>query len=267
MMNDFHLPREISLASKLHLFFFYKTISIVGLFFLIVSVTLVLFFFPYIDFSQFYLNENSPKTKGILTDIIPTSIKEGTERVFKFNFYYRAGQDSKTYTLTSYGRNPVYFTQSGLKSQYKSGDTVRVVYSYTRPEIAKIEGMYYKPAPFFLLILMLIPVLIGIILLLSQIPNYIKTLRLIREGEIGEALFISMTHTNVKINNRRVMKLLFRYKTKAGEHEFTYKTNHPEPYRNPQLKHPILYDPENPKRAILIRELPKSIRNIILDKN
>lgn len=264
MINDFNIPREISPASKLHLFFFHKTTSKFGLIFVTISVTLIFFFYTYIDFSQFYLNANSSKTKGVLIDIIPTSFKEGSDRIFKFNFYYQAGTKAKTYTVTSYGKNHALLSNTDFLIAYKPGDTVSVVYSDTYPEIAIMEGMYYKPVPFFIFILMIIPLLLGLILLLIQIPNYKKTLRLIREGVVGEALFISMTHTNIKINNKRVMKLLFRFKTKSGEHEFTHNTNNPEPYFNHQLNHPILYDPENPKSVILIRTLPHTIRKLIL---
>lgn len=263
-MHDFNLPRKISLGSKLHLFFFHKTISIVGLIFLIISVMIIFFFYPYIDFSQFYLNENSPKSKGIITDIIPTSIKEGTVRIYKYKFYYQPTHSPINFTLSSYGKNNTLLSKSGISTSRQPGDTVTVIYSDEHPEVAKIEGMDYKPAPFFILILMMIPLLIGLILLLSQIPNYKKTLRLIREGVIGEAIFISMTSTNIKINDKRVMKLLFRFKTITGEYEFTYKTNHPEAFRTSGIKHPILYDPENPNCAILVQALPRKIRDSIL---
>jgi hypothetical protein len=263
-MNHFGIPREISWSHKFQLFFFHNTRGIIGLIFILISGLLILFFFPYIDFSDFYINENSPKAKGIIIDIVPTSIKEGTERIYKYYFYYVPNESSKTYTVISYGKNPARQKYSGLIPAFKQGDTVDVIYSEEHREIAKIKDMDFKPAPLFLLIFMLVPLTIGIILLLSQIPGYQKTLQLIREGVIGEALFISMSYTNIKINGSRVMKLLFRYKTKAGEYEFTYRTNHPEPYRNPQLKHPILYDPENPNKAILIWSLPKKIRELII---
>jgi hypothetical protein len=265
-MIDFGENREISLPLKLQLFFFHKTISIIGLIFCLISGILILFFLKELDFSTFYLDEKSPKAKGIITEIIPTSIKEGSQRVYKFNFCYQPSQSKTTYSLSSYGINPHSPFAENKESDLKPGDTVIVIYSALHPEIAKIEGMDYKPAPFFLLIIMLIPFIAGLILLLFQIPDYLKTLHLIRKGVRGEAFFISMNRTNVKINGRRVMRLLFRYHTKKGEHEFYYKTNHPEPYRTSQIKFPILYDPEIPGSALLIQELPKKIRTIINER-
>lgn len=262
-MIDLGENREISLPLKLQLFFFHKTISIVGLIFILISGLLIILFLSQIDFSRFYIDEKSPKAKAIITNIIPTSIKEGSQRIYKYNFYYQPDQSKTTYSLSSYGINPHSPFASSNELNLKPGDTVNVIYSEIHPEIAKIEGMDYKPAPFFLLIIMLIPLMVGLILLLIQVPDYLKTLRLVRQGIKGEALFISMNRTNVKINGRRVMKLLFRYKTKTGEHEFYYKTNHPEPYRTTQIKFPILYDPDKSGHAILIQELPGKIRKLI----
>jgi len=86
-----------------------------------------------------------------------------------------------------------------------------------------------------------------------------RTLRLLREGGVAEATFVSQQATNVTINERVVQELTFEYVTPDGRRRtFRDKTTDPGELRD-ERRETILYLPDEPDTAIAVDALPKGV--------
>ena len=91
-----------------------------------------------------------------------------------------------------------------------------------------------------------------------------STLRLLREGRVAEATFVSQQPTNTTINGRVVQELTFEYSTPdRGRHTFTSSTTDPDELRD-ERRETILYLPEEPDTATAVDQLPKAV---VIDEN
>ncbi len=86
-----------------------------------------------------------------------------------------------------------------------------------------------------------------------------QTLRLLREGRVAEATFVSQQPTNTTINGRVVQELTFEYTTPdRGRRKFTSSTTDPGELRD-ERRETILYLPDDPDTATAIDALPKAV--------
>lgn len=86
-----------------------------------------------------------------------------------------------------------------------------------------------------------------------------RTLRLLREGRVAQATFVSQQPTNVTINERVVQELTFEYVTPEGRRRtFTHNTTDPGEVRD-ERRETILYMPDEPDTATAVDALPKAV--------
>jgi hypothetical protein len=86
-----------------------------------------------------------------------------------------------------------------------------------------------------------------------------RTLRLLREGCVAEATFVSQQPTNTTINGRVVQELTFEYVTPdRGRRTFTSTTTNPDELRDDR-RETILYLPEEPDTATAVDALPAAV--------
>lgn len=86
-----------------------------------------------------------------------------------------------------------------------------------------------------------------------------RTLRLLRDGRVAEATFVSQRPTNTTINDRVVQELTFEYVTPdRGRRTFTTSTTDPDELRD-ERRETILYLPEEPDTATAVDSLPTAV--------
>jgi len=86
-----------------------------------------------------------------------------------------------------------------------------------------------------------------------------QTLRLLREGRVAEATFVSQQPTNTTINGRVVQELTFEYVTPdRGRRTFTNSATDPGDLRD-ERRETILYLPEEPDKATAVDALPMAV--------
>ena len=86
-----------------------------------------------------------------------------------------------------------------------------------------------------------------------------RTLRLLREGRVAEATFVSQQPTNTTINGRVVQELTFEYDTPdRGRRRFATSTTDPGNLRD-ERRETILYLPEEPDTATAVDALPMAV--------
>ena len=85
-----------------------------------------------------------------------------------------------------------------------------------------------------------------------------RAIRLLRDGEVGQAMFLGMEKTGTRVNDRYVMKMNYRHMVDDEPYTFHVKTLAPERLDDGSAKI-VFYDPLNPAKAILWEALPQGI--------
>lgn len=101
---------------------------------------------------------------------------------------------------------------------------------------------------------------IGIGLVLYFFFGGLKSLHLLQEGKVGRAHFIDMAPTGASVNHQDVMKLHYKFKADDGETYDAYATALDTEQLTDDDVEPLLYDPMDPTRSVLLDGLPGKIR-------
>jgi hypothetical protein len=189
-----------------------------------------------------------PVAEGQVTRTSDTGASEGGSKtrrgtpIYKNEFTFAV--DDKEYRNASYAvgiRLPV-------------GRRVSVQYLASDPSFARIRGMranVFGPA---ILFVMLFP-LAGFGLVVFSVSRGIRACRLLSHGVPTTGRLIAKEATAVKENGRTVYKLTFEFETGEGRScTATVRTNAPEKFGD--QNEPLVYDPENPARAVMLDNLP-----------
>ncbi len=195
-------------------------------------------------------------TQGTVTKIerhTSRSGRHGRHRKTTWWYYYTfKGPDGEEYTGVSHGNRPV-----------KVDDEVTVKFPKGRPEISRIEGLKSFVTGPEGLIPLVFPV-VGLVFIMFGFKKGLKANRLLADGELGKGRLKSREKTNTKINKQPVYKLTFEFSNSQGtSYEVSVKTHLPEKLED-QQEEPLLYEPMNPKNAVMLDDLPGSPR---IDEN
>lgn len=136
--------------------------------------------------------------------------------------------------------------------------TATVEYLKLRPQWSRIEGLrrgMFGPGA---LVVLAFPA-IGVALVGIALRSGRKTLRLLAQGQIAQAQFVSEEETNIKINGRPVLGLNFQFTASDGQqHSIHHSTSTPGALRD-ERRETVLYDPETPDDALLVDQLPDAV--------
>jgi hypothetical protein len=146
----------------------------------------------------------------------------------------------------------------GGASQGAEG-VVEVEYLPDDPATSRIKGWRRKPNGMGAIFVVLFPA-VGLALALLGIVKGLRRARLLRVGRPAFGRLVDKQPTNVKINNRPVMKLVFEFKDEKGAtHRAEARSHVPEKLED-DADEPLVYDPANPSQAQLLDELPGTVR-------
>ena len=138
------------------------------------------------------------------------------------------------------------------------GRTVRVEFPAGRPGISRIQGMRRAAlGPWMLLVLILPAVGLGVAVsgfLWSQ-----RALSLLGRGAVAVGRLVDQQRTNRTVNKRVVQRLTYAYADLLSrEHSLVVSTHQPQVLDNADQQR-VLYDPEQPARAVLVGQLPGGV--------
>ena len=248
-MNDniFGNKREISLPLRLKILFGGSIIQVLyGVFAFLMIFVLV--FVREADFSDFTL-ASSVNTKGNITNITQTNSRINKRYVFAFDYTFLV--NDKIYNNTSFSTD-----------KSKTNEII-VEYLAKNPRNSRIMGMRQKIFPIYVALIVLFPISILFILFFGLKTN-LKAIWLLKNGEIGYAKVLRTETTNVRVNDRQVIRIFYEFEDKKGKkHTFSFKSHEPEKITD-EAQEMLFYDANNPKRNIL---KDSSVAKIILKEN
>ncbi len=135
------------------------------------------------------------------------------------------------------------------------GETARVVYLESDPSRSRLEGMRHRPLPAVVLFVFLFP-LIGFGFALGGFLAGLRAVPLLRDGQPAYGVLAGMEATNTTINNSPVMKMTFRFTAEDGQEYTATAKTHETGLLTDSRRELLVYDPQNPARAVLFDSLP-----------
>jgi hypothetical protein len=224
---------------------FYTTF---GLIFLIFSSIFIIVFSSFIKFDS--LTKNSPVTEGIVTGVDVTNTSINDQLVYAFNYEYKL-PDGSIHNGKSFSED-IY---------YEVGAPVKVLYSEKEPGVSRIEGMRAGEFSGWILFIMIPFLLVGAGFFIYGLRKARKDIYLLQVGEVAYGNLVGKEPTSMKINNRTVYKLYFRFTAADGNTYDTICKSHNTIVLEDEEKEKLVYDPNAPEQALLLDSLPKKLKN------
>ncbi|TPW19896.1 MAG: hypothetical protein FD126_2226 [Elusimicrobia bacterium] len=113
------------------------------------------------------------------------------------------------------------------------------------------KGIFEWPMLF-----MLVFPAIGLTMMSVGVRKGLRALRLLTHGIPAQGRFVCQEATNVRINDTPVMAMTFEFKTVDGRTARCMAKTHETRELQDDAEEPLVYDPEDPSRAVLLDELP-----------
>jgi hypothetical protein len=181
------------------------------------------------------------QAQGTVMRISPTNASENRQTIQRIDYSYRVRGAALT--------GDSYFVGSGPEV----GETVTVEYLADTPQRSRIAGMRRDLWSPWILLLVLFPgACLAVIVFTAR--SGLRRCRLLRDGLQATGKLIDRQPTNVTINRRPVIKLIYEFDAyDGGKRIASMRTHQPERFQDAE---PRLYDPLDPSRSMLIDSLP-----------
>lgn len=252
-MHDFTsgipgVPRSVSPGVRIGIFFGYPLAFFGLVFFLFGSVFLVAFG-GQADFRSLLRFSNSdPVVAGYLTGTQETNASSNKKRIHEYRYRYAVG--GERYQGSSFD----------LYQSLKIGDDVLVQYVEGNPGLSRIAGMRAAPFGWWIALFAAVFPGIGGAMLYVAFKRYRQNVDLVVNGVVTTGTVIRKEATSTSVNKQTVYRVFFRFKSADGrEHEACVST-HLTATLGDEPHEPLVYDPANPARAVLLDALPPKVR-------
>ncbi|MBL4849318.1 MAG: DUF3592 domain-containing protein [Planctomycetes bacterium] len=174
-----------------------------------------------------------------------TSVEVNERPVVAFEFTFTDGSGVKR-EATSYSQ----------QSEMPAGRTVSVEYLASDPDTARIVGMRLATFPVWIVLLMGAFPCVGVLLIMRGLRRGLENRRLLRSGRLALGKLLSREATNVSINEQPVMELTFAFVDHEGRSQRLRHKTHLIDALVDDDEERLLYDPQDPTRAVLLDDLP-----------
>jgi hypothetical protein len=135
------------------------------------------------------------------------------------------------------------------------GTVVVVEYRDSNPETSRIQGMRATSVGLAIAFALAIP-LIGLALVRAALRKGFRARRLLSEGHLARAAFVSEEETGARVNEKPVRRLTFEFAAESGGTYRVVATTHETHRLRDEETERVVYDPRYPSDAVLIDDLP-----------
>lgn len=195
------------------------------------------------DYESIYFFASDVETApGVVAATEKLSFKVNKRSVHRVDYRFTVGGVERSGTS--------YTTDGGLGPKSKT----TIEYPAGNPDVSRIRGAGSAPMPIWVLFVTIFP-LVGLIFMSVGFRRGRGAARLLADGMPAVGTRVREEATNVKINNRTVMKYFYEFPAADGNvYEATASTHLTETLAAAQQ--PLLYNPANPGDATLLAHLP-----------
>lgn len=240
-------PRSISLTVRLLLLLSNGHAPLLGWFFACFGMIFCILFAPVGLKSLADLTHRNFKLngKGHVVEVTKTNTSVNDTSVYRFVFEDADGRSGKCFAT---GQR---FKEGAEVDLEKCGDRTRIVGS----RLSHMGGIFIIFIPF----VFLFPI-IGIAVVFYGALQGKKAIHLLQDGEIGRGRYLDMKLTGTKVNHQSVMKLHYQFEAADGETYDAYATALDTEKLTDDPVEPLLYDPLDPTKSVLLDSLPGNVR-------
>lgn len=240
--------RNIGLGIKLKVFLSGFNVFFGGIFFFIGMFSTIVFM-SQMSLKDIRFSENSPTTKGTITNISGTSNYVNEKQVYKYSYNYKV--------------NSIEYQGESFKIGYQKIEEVEIEYLESNHSVSRIKGMKTSSFPLWIIGFLLIFPIVGAAIMLIGVRKNIKYIRILSIGRVTFGVFSHMETTGASVNKQPVFRMFFNYVT----HDNVSAQAYGETYQIYKLQdeqiEPLVYNPSNPSEAIMIDALPKIVRKLL----
>lgn len=201
-------------------------------------------FVPDIDFSFIHFWGKNSTVEGYIIRIEDTNVAINEMPVINHYYSFKA-PDGNVYLDNSFATGKEYPVDTKVSIEYPKG----------KPEISRIVGTRRGKAGIWLLFVCIFPA-IGLIFIFLGLQLGRKMNRLLKSGRLTTGKLKSKTATNMRVNKQRVFHLTFAFLDSDNQEHLTSTKTHLPSRLEDDAEERILYNPANPKQAILVDIIP-----------
>ncbi|MBC7684917.1 MAG: hypothetical protein H7176_06765 [Bdellovibrionales bacterium] len=198
--------------------------------------------------SVIHFRHTDPVVMGIVTDYRASGASSNKREILEYRYFYKVG-------------NTAFEGRSFSGDSYVvAGQSVLVQYVPDSPALSRIQGMRARPFGWYVAVWAMVFPAIGFGMLYLNFRTFRKNLHLLTVGRLAKGSVTGKNATGMRINDRVVYQVFFKFKDAGGnEHEACVTTHRVEALGDERTE-PLLYDPANPGQAALLDTLPAAIR-------
>lgn len=243
-------PRNISFLMKLRIFFKGST-ALVGIVFLLAGCIFPVVFGRMADFkSMFVFKDSDPVTPGLITHLRPTSSSINDREVYEYGFIFRV--NDKDYSGRSFSTD-----------RYDMSDTLQVQYKAEDPFNCKGQSMGTAPFSAWLFFAMLSMPVFGLVFSTRSIITGRRNIALVEHGVLVKGKITRKESTLVSVNDQKVYKVFFSFQSADRTMREAFVRTHRIEQLRESTEVPVLYDPSDPSKAVLVDTLPKPVKELL----
>lgn len=244
-------PRTISAGTRKSLFFS-SPLMWFGLIFLLFGLIMALVFGAHADLkSPLYFSDSDPAVMGTLLGKEKTNSSVNKRKIYDYHYRYLVG--GQPYEGHSFA------IDNGLSP----GDPAEVQYAPTDPGMSRLRGQLLAPFGWSTLAILLIFPGVGLGILYFTVGQYRSYLYLLQNGVLTTGKVTGKTATNTKVNGAPMYKVAFAFQTPDGRTHEASITSLDTSRLGDEEREPLVYDANNPAKAVLLDALPAKIRLLL----
>ncbi|MBR4833321.1 MAG: DUF3592 domain-containing protein [Thermoguttaceae bacterium] len=256
------VPRDVSTTAKLVLLFGSTATSTFGWFWLCFSMIFVVVFFGTTRVGTALLDRGAtwePFAIATLVACDDGNVEINGRSAYRWKF---AGQAPDGSYFEGVSHSFAYREPGQLVAvEKKAGttDVLRAEGTSTAPFGDSLGSLFFVATFPFLSIFLFIGVCLAII---GPVRRGLRTIPLLRSGAPAQGVPVDVSPTGTWINGRDEMEVTYRFQAVNGAEFETSARGLNIDRLTDDPAEVLLYDPENPKRTVVLDELPKSVKTV-----
>ena len=247
--NKRHIPIVIMLRIWLTI-----PLTIIGIILLLFMLPFSLVFVSLSDYVPSTVRNSDPDTIAVITGSYETNASEGSDDVYKYTFQYK-DDDGTVYSGTGYSSGEMK----------KVGEEIRIKFKRNNPKRYNTEDLRNSTFGGGPGVFVIIFQGISLIILYFGTRKAIRRIILLKTGELANGKLIKEETISVDANNKTVVELTFEFTASDYKaYQVVVRSVGQNLRLNDEGYEKLVYDPGKPENAVLLDQLPNSVKSYFL---
>ncbi|MCU0285164.1 MAG: DUF3592 domain-containing protein [Acidobacteria bacterium] len=189
-----------------------------------------------------FSNASAP---AVIEKVTETNATDDEKIIYSYYFRFTPGDGL-----------PVYATCYTTGFYWQEGERVPAHYLPDDPNVACLEGARLSQFPYWLIFIIVVFPAVGLAFLIPGTISGQRKIKLLRLGEVTEALDISTSIARTRMNNIPMPGYAYTFRDRMGREFHGVSRTWPTARIGDETHEPVIYLPEDPKQSMLIDALP-----------